>query len=78
EQAGVYIVTGDTKMVERGAADKLFINKAGIGVVPEGISISARNARPGDAVIVSDYLGDHGTAIMVARNELALENQIAS
>lgn len=52
EQAGVYIVTGDTKVVERGAADKLFINTAGIGVVPEGISISARNARPGDAVIV--------------------------
>ncbi|GIX26754.1 MAG: hydrogenase expression/formation protein HypE [Burkholderiales bacterium] len=78
EQAGVYIVTGDTKVVERGAADKLFINTAGIGVVPEGISISARNARPGDAVIVSGYLGDHGTAILVARNELALETQIAS
>nr|MBA3505550.1 hydrogenase expression/formation protein HypE [Betaproteobacteria bacterium] len=78
EQAGICIVTGDTKVVERGAADKLFINTAGIGIVPRGASISARNARPGDKVIVNGYLGDHGTAILIARNQLALESDVAS
>jgi hydrogenase expression/formation protein HypE len=76
--AGVAIVTGDTKVVERGAADKLFINTAGIGVVPRGAALSAANARPGDAVIVSGTLGDHGTAILVARAELALECDVES
>ena len=78
DQAGVAIVTGDTKVVERGAADKLFVNTAGIGVVPRGVAISARGAQPGDAVIVSGYLGDHGAAILVARNQLALQADIAS
>ena len=78
DEAGVYIVTGDTKVVERGAADKLFINTAGVGVVPRGISISAHNAQPGDVVIVNGYLGDHGTAILVARNELALQSTVES
>ena len=77
-EAGVQIVTGDTKVVERGAADKLFINTAGIGVVPKGVSISAGNARPGDAVIVNGTLGDHGTAILIARRQLALESDVAS
>ncbi|MEO7392466.1 MAG: hydrogenase expression/formation protein HypE [Ramlibacter sp.] len=77
-QAGVAIVTGDTKVVERGAADQLFINTAGVGVVPRGISISAHNARPGDQVLVNGYLGDHGTAILVARNELALQSTVES
>ena len=77
-QAGVCIVTGDTKVVERGSADKLFINTAGIGVVPRNVAISARNARPGDAVIVNGYLGDHGTAILIARKQLALESDVAS
>jgi hydrogenase expression/formation protein HypE len=76
--AGVSIVTGDTKVVERGAADKLFVNTAGIGVVPHGTVLSAAAARPGDAVIVSGTLGDHGTAILVARAELALECNVAS
>lgn len=78
DAAGVYIVTGDTKVVERGAADKLFINTAGVGVVPRGISISAHNAQPGDVVIVNGYLGDHGTAILIARNELALQSTVES
>ncbi|MEW6353785.1 MAG: hydrogenase expression/formation protein HypE [Pseudomonadota bacterium] len=78
QAAGVMIVTGDTKVVERGAADKLFINTAGIGVVRAGINISAANAQIGDAIIVSGYLGDHGTAILAARNELALETSVAS
>jgi hydrogenase expression/formation protein HypE len=78
DQVGVAIVTGDTKVVERGAADKLFVNTAGIGVVPHGVAISAANARPGDIVIVNGVLGDHGTAILIARNQLALEADVAS
>ncbi|MFM0554368.1 hydrogenase expression/formation protein HypE [Paraburkholderia sediminicola] len=77
-EAGVAIVTGDTKVVERGCADKLFVNTAGIGVLRRDVSISARNARPGDVVIVNGYLGDHGAAILVARQQLALEADIES
>ena len=78
DRAGVTIVTGDTKVVERGAADKLFINTSGIGIIPAGIAISAANARPGDAVIVSGGLGEHGVAILIARNQLALEADVES
>jgi hydrogenase expression/formation protein HypE len=78
DQAGVAIVTGDTKVVERGAADKLFVNTAGIGVVPRGVTISASQARAGDVIIVNGVLGDHGTAILIARNQLALEADVAS
>ncbi len=77
-QAGVQVVTGDTKVVERGAADKLFINTAGVGVVPAGVAISAQHAQPGDVVIVNGYLGDHGVAILVARQQLALQSDVAS
>lgn len=76
--AGVQVVTGDTKVVNRGAADRLFINTAGIGVVPAGVDISAARARPGDVVIINGTLGDHGVAILVARNELDLHSSIAS
>lgn len=78
DAAGVSIVTGDTKVVERGAADQLFVNTAGVGVVPEGVSISAAHARVGDVVIVNGYLGDHGTAILMARNQLGVDCDIAS
>jgi hydrogenase expression/formation protein HypE len=78
DQTRVAIVTGDTKVVERGAADKLFVNTAGIGVVPCGVAISASQARPGDVVIVNGVLGDHGTAILIARNQLVLEADVAS
>jgi hydrogenase expression/formation protein HypE len=78
DAAGVAIVTGDTKVVERGAADKLYVNTAGIGVVPCGVAISAGQARPGDVVIVNGVLGDHGTAILIARNQLALEADVSS
>jgi len=78
QAAGVQVVTGDTKVVNRGAADKLFINTAGIGVVPRGVNISAARAQPGDVVIVNGTLGDHGVAILVARNELELQSSIAS
>ena len=77
-EAGVRIVTGDTKVVERGAADKLFINTSGVGVVPRGVNLSAAHARAGDVVIVNGYLGDHGTAILIARQQLALQADVAS
>ena len=77
-KAGVSIVTGDTKVVEHGAADGVFINTAGIGVVPAGVNIAANRARPGDAVIVNGPLGDHGVAILLARNELALAAPVIS
>jgi len=76
--AGVAVVTGDTKVVHRGAADKLFINTSGIGVIPRGIEIGARRAQPGDAVLVSGTIGDHGAAILAARQDLALQATIAS
>lgn len=78
DAAGVSIVTGDTKVVERGAVDKLFINTAGIGVIPAGVNISAERARPGDAVLVNGTLGDHGVAIVIARKQLALESDVPS
>jgi len=73
DSCGVRIVTGDTKVVPRGAADKLFINTAGIGVIPETSNILANRAQAGDVVIINGYVGDHGAAIVDARGELALE-----
>ncbi len=77
-EAGVAIVTGDTKVVERGHGDGCFITTAGIGVIPAGVDISAANARPGDAVLVSGTVGDHGMAIMSQREGLRFEAEIAS
>ena len=77
-EAGVKIVTGDTKVVERGAADRVFINTAGVGVVPREAHIAASRARPGDVLIVNGSLGDHGVAILIARNQLALQAEVAS
>jgi len=73
DAAGVRIVTGDTKVVPRGAADKLFINTAGVGVIAEQCNIMANRATEGDVVIINGYVGDHGAAIVDARGELALE-----
>ena len=78
DRAGVRIVTGDTKVVPRGAADKLFINTSGVGVLPAGVNISAERAQPGDAIIVNGTIGDHGAAIVDARGDLALESTIVS
>jgi hydrogenase expression/formation protein HypE len=78
QEAGIEIVTGDTKVVEKGTADKLFINTAGIGVMHAPLKISAAGAQPGDKVILSGTIGDHGTTIMIARGELELENEIES
>ncbi len=76
--AGVQIVTGDTKVVEKGKGDGLFINTTGIGVVPEGVELSADRARPGDKVILSGSIGDHGIAILAQREGLEFETQIVS
>ena len=77
-EAGVAIVTGDTKVVERGAADKLFINTAGIGTIPAGRCTGPRAVRPGDRLLVNGTLGDHGIAVLAARNELALQIPVDS
>lgn len=78
EEAGVMIVAGDTKVVGRGAADKMFITTTGIGTIPEGRKVSIYLARPGDAVIVSGPLGEHGLAILAERRALAFEAPIVS
>ncbi|MDX6692810.1 MAG: hydrogenase expression/formation protein HypE [Blastocatellia bacterium] len=77
-EAGVEVVTGDTKVVQKGSADKIFINTSGIGVVESNIRLSATRAEVGDKVIVSGRVGDHGTTIMIARGELELETEIES
>jgi len=78
EEAGVTVITGDTKVVNHGSADRLFVNTAGIGKVPEGVDISGSNARPGDAVIVSGPLGDHGIAVMSQREGLSFAAGVES
>jgi len=77
-EAGVKIVTGDTKVVNKGSVDKLFINTSGVGVVPLGIDISAANARPGDKIIVSGTLGDHGIAVLSQREGLEFNVPVPS
>jgi len=74
--AGVPIVTGDTKVVEKGSADGLFINTTGIGRVRDGVSLSASQAQPGDAILVSGFLGDHGIAILAEREGLQFETRV--
>lgn len=77
-EAGVQIVAGDTKVVEHGKADKLFINTAGIGWIPDGRVIGGEQARPGDVVLISGTIGDHGIAVLSARGELGFEADIRS
>ena len=76
--AGVSIVTGDTKVVQRGKADGCYINTAGVGVIPGDVTLGVARARPGDAIIVSGPIGDHGITIMLARGELDIEADITS
>lgn len=76
--AKVTIVTGDTKVVERGKADGVFISTTGIGIVPPGVDLSGDRARPGDQVIVSGSIGDHGVAVMSKRSNLGFETEIQS
>jgi len=78
DEAGVEVVAGDTKVVENGKADGLFINTTGVGIIPKGVNITGRNAKPGDVVILSGSIGDHGIAVLEARGELGFETGITS
>ncbi len=78
ERAGVSIATGDTKVVERGKADGLYITTTGVGVVDEALDLAASSVRPGDKVLCSGTLGDHGAAILIARGDLELEAEVLS
>jgi hydrogenase expression/formation protein HypE len=77
-ETNVQIVAGDTKVVQNGKADGLYINTTGIGIIPKGINISGRNAQPGDVVIISGTIGDHGIAVLGARGELKFETMVTS
>ncbi|MFZ5571532.1 MAG: hydrogenase expression/formation protein HypE [Thermodesulfobacteriota bacterium] len=76
--AGVRVVTGDTKVVPGGAADKLFINTSGIGIIPAGVDIAARRAEPGDLILLSGTIADHGMAVLARREGLTFETTIVS
>jgi hydrogenase expression/formation protein HypE len=78
ESAGVTLVAGDTKVVERGAADGLYLTTTGIGVVAHGCSLGPEHVRPGDVVLVSGTMGDHGVAVMLARGDLAIDADVRS
>ncbi len=78
DAAGVAIVTGDTKVVGKGMADKLFVTTSGVGVIPPGRHLAADRVRPGDVAIVNGVLGDHGAAILTARGDMALATDIPS
>ncbi len=77
-KAGVPVVTGDTKVVEKGKGDGIFITTTGVGIVPEGVDISGDRARVGDAILISGSIGDHGVAIMSSRENLEFETSIES
>jgi hydrogenase expression/formation protein HypE len=78
DEACVSIVTGDTKVVNRGNADKIFINTAGIGEIPEGVNISGHNAKPGNVVILSGTIGDHGIAVLSKREGIGFDTKLES
>jgi hydrogenase expression/formation protein HypE len=78
DEAGVKIVTGDTKVVNRGSADRLFINTSGIGIIPKGVDISAANARSGDKIIINGNIGDHGIAVLSQREGLEFKLPVPS
>lgn len=78
KEAGVKIVTGDTKVVERGKADGIYINTCGVGVLPEGVRLSGANCRPGDVIAISGDIGDHGVAVMSQRVNLGFETGVES
>jgi hydrogenase expression/formation protein HypE len=77
-EAEVSIVAGDTKVVPRGHADKIFINTAGIGIVPNGLNVSCSNARAGDVIIINGTIGDHGLAVLSKREGLSLKSPLVS
>lgn len=78
EESGVKVITGDTKVVEKGKADKIFINTSGIGIIRNGVDIRGDNAKPGEAIIVSGTIGDHGIAILSARKILSFSVDVKS
>ncbi|WP_438269993.1 hydrogenase expression/formation protein HypE [Paludisphaera mucosa] len=78
DESGVAMVTGDTKVVDRGKGDRIFITTSGVGVVPAGRSLSIRNARPGDRILVSGTMGDHGIAILSVREGIEFETVLES
>lgn len=78
EEAGVNVVTGDTKVVPKGAVDKIFINTSGIGLIPKEVNISCNNVRPGDKIILSGTIADHGMAILTQREDMGFETSIKS
>jgi hydrogenase expression/formation protein HypE len=78
DHAGVQLITGDTKVVPRGAADKIFINTSGIGAIPDGVAVSSTGARPGDRIILSGTMADHGIAVLTQREGLRFESKVRS
>jgi hydrogenase expression/formation protein HypE len=78
EHAGVAVVTGDTKVVPRGAADKLFINTSGVGLVPDGVEVASHKARPGDQIILSGSIADHGVSVLALREGLSFQTSVQS
>ncbi|WLE96917.1 MAG: hydrogenase expression/formation protein HypE [Candidatus Electrothrix communis] len=78
QEAGIHFAAGDTKVVQRGSADKLFINTSGVGLVDQGVQISGANARPGDVIILSGTIGDHGIAVLAAREGLGFDTDLVS
>jgi hydrogenase expression/formation protein HypE len=78
EESGVQIIAGDTKVVQKGKADQLYITTSGFGIIPEGINIRGTLAQPGDQVILSGTIGDHGIAVLSARGELGVDVDITS
>ncbi len=78
QEAGVYIAAGDTKVVQKGSADQLFVNTSGVGRIADGVNISGTNAKEGDVVIISGTIGDHGIAVLSAREGLGFETTLES
>lgn len=78
EKAGVKVVTGDTKVVPKGAADKIFINTSGIGIIPKNVAIASHKARPGDKIILSGSIADHGITVLTQREGMTFDSSVAS
>lgn len=78
KSAEVFVATGDVKVVERGGADKLFVNTSGIGSVPRGVNVSSRNAKVGDVIIINGHIADHGVSILCGREGLEFESPVRS
>lgn len=77
-EAGVNVVAGDTKVVPKGKADKIFINTAGIGTIPPGVEVGSHNAQPGDLVLINGNIGDHGVSVLASREGLDFQTRLTS